>query len=173
MDNEVLKAMRERRSIRKYKPDPVADDLIQAVVEAGLHAPSARNRQDVLFLVFKDEQARKELSQANAAVHGDKRDNFYGAPVVIAVLADKNSPTYLYDGSLAMGNLLLAGESLGLGTCWIHRAKEEFETEKYQKLLKDLKVPEGNWEGIGHCLLGWSDETPAGHPVRENRVFVI
>ena len=88
---------------------------------------------------------------------GTTGDPFYGAPVVLVVLADKSRPTYLYDGSLVMGNLMLAAHSLGLGSCWIHRAKETFEREEGKAILKELGI-EGDYEGIGNCVIGYAKE---------------
>ena len=171
--NEVLKAMKERRSYRKFKPDMVPREIIDQIIEAGLYAASGRNGQDAIIVAVTDKEARDHLSAVNAAVMGADGDPFYGAPVVLIVLADKNWSTHVYDGSLVMGNLMLASHALGIGSCWIHRAKEEFETEEYKQLLKDLGV-QGEYEGIGHCILGYPDcETPKAAERKENRVFYI
>lgn len=173
--NEILNALKERRSCRKFKPDMVPKALIDQVIEAGLYAPSGRNGQDAIIIAVTDKEVRDRLSAANAKIAGmpEGADPFYGAPVVLIVLAEKNWPTYLYDGSLVMGNLMLAADALGLGSCWIHRAKQEFETEEYQKLLTDLGVL-GEYEGIGHCILGYPDmEKPAAPARKEGRVFYI
>lgn len=171
--NEVLKAMKERRSYRKFKPDMVPREIIDQIIEAGLYAASGRNGQDAIIVAVTDKEARDHLSAVNAAVMGAATDPFYGAPVVLIVLADKNWSTHVYDGSLVMGNLMLAAHVLGIGSCWIHRAKEEFETEEYKQLLKDLGV-QGEYEGIGHCILGYPDcETPKAAERKENRVFYI
>lgn len=124
-------------------------------------------------MAVTDKEARDHLSAVNAAVMCAANDPFYGAPVVLIVLADKNWSTHVYDGSLVMGNLMLAAHALGIGSCWIHRAKEEFETEEYKQLLKDLGV-QGEYEGIGHCILGYPDcEIPKAAERKENRVFYI
>lgn len=171
--NEVLKAMKERRSYSKFKPDMVPREIIDQIIEAGLYAASGRNGQDAIIVAVTDKEARDHLSAVNAAVMGAANDPFYGAPVVLIVLADKNWSTHVYDGSLVMGNLMLAAHALGIGSCWIHRAKEEFETEEYKQLLKDLGV-QGEYEGIGHCILGYPDcETPKAAERKENRVFYI
>ena len=171
--NEVLKAMKERRSYRKFKPDMLPREIIDQIIEAGLYAASGRNGQDAIIVAVTDKEARDRLSAVNAAVMGAATDPFYGAPVVLIVLADKNWSTHVYDGSLVMGNLMLAAHALGIGSCWIHRAKEEFETEEYKQLLKELGV-QGEYEGIGHCILGYPDcETPKAAERKENRVFYI
>ena len=171
--NEIIKAMETRRSIRGYKEDMVPDELIAEVVEAGTYAATGMGRQSPLILAVTNKEVRDRLSRVNAEIMGTTSDPFYGAPVVLVVLADKSRPTYLYDGSLVMGNLMLAAHSLGLGSIWIHRAKEEFEMPEYQKLLKDLGI-EGEWEGIGHCAVGYIDgEYPAAAPRNDGRVFWV
>ena len=162
--NEVIKAMKERRSIRKFKAEmpPKAD--LEQIVEAGLYAANGRGRQAVITIAVTDKELRDKLSEVN--------NEIMGGPILI-VLANKEVPTAPYDGSLVMGNLMLAAHSLGLGSIWIHRAKEEFEMSEYQKLLKDLGI-EGEWEGIGHCAVGYIDgENPAAAPRNDGRVFWV
>ena len=171
----VLNAMKERRSIRKYKPDMVPKEVIDQILEAGLYAASGRGQQCVITVAVTNKELRDKLAKINAKIAGmpENADPFYGAPVVLIVLADKNWPTHVYDGSLVMGNLMLAAHTLGIGSCWIHRAKEEFEMEEYQELLKELGI-EGEYEGIGHCILGYADcEMPAAAPRKENRIYYI
>ena len=171
--NEILKAMKERRSYRKYKPDMLPKETIDQIIEAGLYAASGRNGQDAIIVAVTNQEARNRLAKVNAAVMGAENDPFYGAPVVLIVLADKNWSTHVYDGSLVMGNLMLAAHALGVGSCWIHRAKEEFETEEYKQVLKELGV-EGEYEVIGHCILGYPDcEPPKAAERKENRVYYI
>lgn len=173
--NEVIKAMKERRSIRKFKTEmpPKAD--LEQIVEAGLYAANGRGRQAVITIAVTDKELRDKLSAVNNEIMGgpEGNDPFYGAPAILIVLANKEVPTAPYDGSLVMGNLMLAAHSLGLGSIWIHRAKEEFEMPEYQKLLKDLGI-EGEWEGIGHCAVGYIDgENPAAAPRNDGRVFWV
>lgn len=173
--NEVIKAMKERRSIRKFKAEmpPKAD--LEQIVEAGLYAANGRGRQAVITIAMTDKELRDKLSAVNNEIMGgpEGNDPFYGAPAILIVLANKEVPTAPYDGSLVMGNLMLAAHSLGLGSIWIHRAKEEFEMPEYQKLLKDLGI-EGEWEGIGHCAVGYIDgENPAAAPRNDGRVFWV
>ena len=172
--NETLKAMRERRSTRKFKPDAVPRELIEQVVDAGLWAPSGMNRQSPIIVAVTNKQLRDRLSEVNRAIGGwdESFDPFYGAPVVLVVLARTEAPTYLYDGSLAMGNMLLAAHTLGLGSCWIHRAKEEFATGEFKALLAELGV-EGDYEGIGHCILGYIDKETPAQPRKDDRVFWV
>ncbi len=154
--NEVIKSMLSRRSVKAYKPDEIPQEIVEIIVEAGIAAPSGRNWQSPIVLAVSNEQVRDELSRLNAKIMGlpEGTDPFYGAPVVLVVLADKARNTYVYDGSLVMGNMLLAAHSLGLGGCWIHRAKETFETAEGKAILRALGV-EGDYEGIGNCVIGY------------------
>lgn len=155
--NEIIKAMETRRSIRGYKEDMVPEELIAEVVEAGTYAATGMGRQSPIILAVTNKEVRDRLSKVNAEIMGTTGDPFYGAPVVLVVLADKSRPTYLYDGSLVMGNLMLAAHSLDLGSCWIHRAKETFEREEGKAILKELGI-EGDYEGIGNCVIGYAKE---------------
>lgn len=156
--NEVLRNIKTRRSIKKYKSGALPDDLLNEILKAGTYAPSGMNKQSAIMVAITNKETRDKLAKINAKVLGnDNIDPFYGAPVVVVVLADKNVPTYIYDGSLVMGNLLLAAHSLNVGACWIHRAKEVFETEEGKSLLKSWGI-EGDYEGIGNCILGYSDQ---------------
>lgn len=155
--NDIIKAMETRRSIRGYKEDMVPEELIAEVVEAGTYAATGMGRQSPIILAVTNKEVRDRLSRVNAEIMGTTSDPFYGAPVVLVVLADKSRPTYLYDGSLVMGNLMLAAHSLDLGSCWIHRAKETFEREEGKAILKELGI-EGDYEGIGNCVIGYAKE---------------
>ena len=171
--NEVINAMLTRRSVRKYKPDAVPKELIEQIIEAGAYAASGMNKQPAIIIAVTDKIMRDRLSALNAKIMGVSSDPFYGAPVVLIVLADKSALTYLYDGSLVMSNLMLAAHSLGLSSCWIHRAKEEFESEEGKEILKALGI-EGDYEGIGHCILGYADGAePAAKPRKENFAYFI
>ena len=168
---DAIQAMLTRKSIKKYKPDMVSKELIEQVIAAGLNAPSGLNKQSPIILAVTDRQVRDELSKLNAGKDPFFRaDPFYGAPVVLVVLADKSVPTYIYDGALVMENLQLAAHALGLGACWIHRAKETFEQPEGKALLEKLGLT-GEYEGIGNCILGYPDIDPEKKPRRENRVF--
>ena len=173
--NEVFQNMLTRVSVKKYKPDEVKREWIEKIVEAGIAAPSGKNWQAPIVLAITNKDWRDKLSQINAKILGmaDGFDPFYGAPVVLVVLADKSRNTYLYDGSLVMENMLLATHSLGLGGCWIHRAKETFETEEGKALLKSIGL-DGDYEGIGNCVIGYPDgELPSVKPRAKNRVYYI
>ncbi len=171
--NEVIKAMEERRSVRRFKTDMPEKAAIEQIIEAGLYAANGRGKQAAIVVAVTDKKLRDKISEDNRKIGGWQEgfDPFYGAPVILIVLADKNWPTAVYDGSLVMGNMMLAAHSLGLGSIWIHRAKEEFESDEYRQLLSNLGV-EGEWIGIGHCAVGYADgEVPAPAKRRENRVF--
>lgn len=171
--NEIIRAMEERRSIRSFKPEMPPKEVLQQIVEAGLYAASGKGQQAAIVVAVTNKALRDKLAEENRRIAGvpEGSDPFYGAPAVLVVLGRKDWPTHVYDGSLVMGNLLLAAHALGLGSIWIHRAKEEFEEPEYQQLLKDLGV-EGEWEGIGHCAVGYlNGEAPAPAPRKPGRVF--
>lgn len=169
--NETLNALLTRRSCRSYKPDPIPQEVLDRILTAGTYAPTAMGKQSPIILAVTNKQMRDKLSAMNAAVMGSQNDPFYGAPVVLVVLADKSRPTHIYDGSLVMGNLMLAAHHFGLGSCWIHRAKEEFESEEGREILRALGI-EGDYEGIGHCVLGYPDgPLPEAKPRKENYVY--
>ena len=171
--NETLTTLKTRRSCRAYRPEHVEDEKIKAIVEAGTYAPTGMGKQSPIILVIKDEEIKNKLAKINAAVMGADMDPFYGAPDLIVVLANKDIPTYLYDGSLVMGNMLNAAASLGVASCWIHRAKEEFESEEGKEILKKLGI-EGNYEGIGNLILGYAANPDAKAAARkDNYVYCI
>ena len=173
--NEIIRNMKDRRSIRKFKDEMVPKADIEQIIEAGLYAPSGRNRQAVIIVAVTNKEVRDRFSEINCQIGGWQEgfDPFYNAPVVLIVLADKSVPTYVYDGSLVMENLMLASHSLGIGSCWIHRAKQEFEMPEYQQFLKELGV-EGDYEVIGHCVIGYADgEFPKAPERKDNRVFFV
>lgn len=173
--NEIIKAIMERRSIRKFKPDMVSKKDIDEIIEAGLYAANGMGRQAVITVAVTNKELRDKIAEDNRKIGGwDKGfDPFYGAPVILIVLAEKDWRNRVYDGSLVIGNMMLAAHSLGLGSIWIHRAKEEFETDEYKKLLKDIGV-QGEWEGIGHCAIGYiNGDIPKPAPRKENRVYFV
>lgn len=167
--NEVLKAIKERRSYRKFTDQKVARDLLNQIIEAGLYAPSSMGRQASKFLVIEDEKILQEFSRLNAAVMQKEGDPFYGAKTMIVVLADADNSKPVEDGSLAMQNMMLAAHSLGLGTCWIHRAKEVMESE-YAKKLISKAFGEGNYQGIAHLIIGYPDQEVVCAAREEGRV---
>lgn len=170
--NEVIRAMEERRSVRAYTDEMPSREQIETVVEAGLWAASGMGQQDPVIVAVTNRALRDRLSAMNADIMDRPgTDPFYGAPVVLVVLAPRDQPNRVYDGSLVMGNLMLAAHALGLGSCWIHRAREEFDTPEGKAILAELGV-EGDYEGIGHCILGYPAELPEPKPRREGRVFL-
>ena len=171
--SEVINNMKTRRSIRKYKPDMIPDDVLNRIIEAGTYAATGMGKQSPIIIAVTNKELRDKFSKMNAEIMGVDSDPFYGAPVVLIVLADKARPTYVYDGSLVMGNLMLAAHAEGIGSCWIHRAKEEFESAEGKAFLKSLGI-EGEYEGIGHCVLGYTDgEEPKAMPRKENYVYCV
>lgn len=175
--NETLKVLENRRSCRKFKSDMLPEEDLNAIIRAGTFAPTGMNKQTPIIIAVTNKELRDKISEENRKIGGwnEDFDPFYGAPVILIVLADKGaSPNYIYDGSLVMGNLMNAAEALGIGSIWIHRAKEEFQSDFGKKLLEDLGI-KGDFEGIGHVALGYVDEggvKPAS-PRKENYVYWV
>ncbi len=173
--NETLKVLESRRSCRKFKTEAVKDEDLKAIVKAGTYAATGMGKQSPIIIAVTDKKLRDEISDENRKIGGwpEGFDPFYGAPAVLIVLADKAVPTHVYDGSLVMGNLMNAAESLGVASIWIHRAKEEFDSDFGKNLLKKLGI-EGDYEGIGHCALGYAEEPakPAA-PRKENYAYFV
>ena len=171
--NEVLNCLKERRSIRKYKNEQIKDEELNQILEAGTYAATGMGMQSPIMVVVQDAETISALSKMNAAVMGAASDPFYGAPTVIIVLADRSRPTYVQDGSLVMGNLMNAAYSIGVDSCWIHRAREVFATEEGKALLKEWGI-EGKYIGVGHCLLGYRDcELPQAKPRKEIYIYRV
>ena len=161
-----------RRSVRKYSDRPVEDEKLDKVLTAGLYAPTGMNNQAPVLVAVQDKETRDRLSRMNAAVMGASGDPFYGAPCVIVVLSDPERMTWVEDGSLVLGNLMNAAHSLGLGSCWIHRAKECFDTPEGKALLRAWGVPE-TYRGVGNCILGYAVEEPEAKPRKSGRIIKI
>ena len=170
--NEIIQNMLTRRSIRKYRPDPVPQELLNEVLTAGEYAATGMGRQSPIILAVTDKAVRDELYAINAKIMGRDGDSFYGAPAVLVVLADKSVPTHVYDGTLVMGNLMNAAHAVGLGSCWIHRAKETFELPEGKAILAKLGI-EGDYEGIGNLIIGYPDEVKEAKPRKDNYVYYI
>lgn len=168
---ETLTTLKARRSCRAYKPELIEETKLDTIIEAGTYAATGMGKQSPIIIAVTDKALRDKLSKMNAAIMGVDFDPFYGAPELLIVLADKDVPTYIYDGSLVMGNMMNAAADLGVANCWIHRAKEEFESDEGKAILKELGI-EGNYEGIGHLVLGYA-AGPAAEPAprKENYVF--
>ena len=173
--NKTLVDLKSRRSCRDFKSDMITEEELKAIIEAGTYAPTGHGKQSPIIIAITNKKIRDKVAEENRKIAGFKEeiDPFYGAPVILAVLADKTVPTYIYDGSLVLGNMLNAAESLGLGSIWIHRAKEEFESGFGKNILKKLGI-EGNYEGIGHCAIGYAAEpVSAPAPRKENYVYYV
>ena len=173
--NETLKVLETRRSCRNFKPDMISEEELQEIMKAGTYAPTGMGKQSPLIIAVTNKELRNQIAEENRKIGGWKEgfDPFYGAPVILIVLANKACPTYVYDGSLVLGNLMNAAESLGVASIWIHRAKEEFDSEFGKKMFADLGI-EGDYEGIGHCALGYAAEEPKDAAARkENYVYYI
>ena len=157
--NETLKVLETRRSCRNFKPDMVGKAELDAIIKAGTYAATGMGKQSPIIIAVTDKSLRDKISEENRKIGGwgEGFDPFYGAPVILIVLADKNVPTHVYDGSLVMGNLMNAAESLGVASIWIHRAKEEFDSDFGKEILDKLGI-KGDYEGIGHCALGYAAE---------------
>lgn len=173
MTNEVIKAMIERRSCRKFKVEQIKDEELQAILEAGKYAATGKGLQSPKMVVIQNPEVIAKLSKWNADIMGVTSDPFYGAPTVILVLADATRTTAVQDGSLVMGNLMLAAHSIGVASCWINRAKEEFATEEGKALLKQWGI-EGDYIGVGHCVLGYpAVDLPKPAPRKEDYVVFV
>lgn len=172
MNNEALKVLKERRSCRSYKAQQITDAELDAVLEAGTYAPAAGGKQSAIIVAVQNPETIAQLRKMNAEIMGNPdSDPFYGAPTVLVVLAEKDFPVGIYDGCCVMDNLLNAAEAAGLGGCWIHRAKEEFESPEGKALLTSLGI-QGEYEGIGHCILGYPEgELPQPAPRKENWIY--
>lgn len=171
--NEIIQAMKQRKSCKKFKDTMVKQEDIDEIIEAGTYAASGQGKQGYIIICITNKKVRDALSKVNASVMNASIDPFYGAPVVLAVLKDNTVRTSEDDASLVIGNMLLAATSKGLGSCWIHRAKEEFESEEGKKILKDLGI-EGDYTGVGNCVIGYADgELHPDVPRKENRVYYI
>lgn len=175
MNNNVIDTIISRRSIKKYLDKPIAKELVETIVKAGTFAPSGMNRQSAIILAVTDKKTRDILSEINARLLNINSDPFYGAPVVLVVLAKIDVRTNINDGSLVLGNMMIAAHSLGLGSCWIHRAKETFETEEGRRILEQNGINPDEYIGVGNCIVGYTDETgiKPQAPRKENYVFWI
>jgi Nitroreductase len=173
MGNAVLDTIHARRAIRNFSPEMPPREEIEQVIDAGVWAASGKGAQSPIVIAITEKGLRNQISSMNARIMGasEGMDPFYGAPVILVVLARRDVATHVYDGSLVIGNMMLAARSLGLGSIWIHRAKEEFDSDEGREILAGLGV-EGDYEGIGHCALGYEvDPTPDATDRKPNRIF--
>ncbi len=170
--SKSVEILRHHRSIRKYKPEHVREEDLEAILEAGMYAASASNKQPTLMVVVQNKEIRDKFSRMNAAVMNSNNDPFYGAPDVIVVLADTTTNNWKQDGALVLGNLMNAAYAVGVGSCWNNRAYEMFETEEGREYLRSIGVPD-SYSGVGNCILGYPDETPEDKPRREGRIICV
>lgn len=170
--NEAMQTLLSRRSTKAYLDTPVPEELLNKVLEAGLYAPTGRNNQDVICVAVTNKEIRDQLSRMNAQVMGVESDPFYGAPCVIVVLAESTGTTWVEDGSLVLGNMMNAAQALNLGSCWIHRARQMFDSEEGKALLKEWGLPE-TMRGVGNCILGYPKAEPAEKPRKEGRIVKV
>lgn len=168
MSIEILK---QRRSIRKYETRQVPEDILDQILEAGTYAPTGMNRQSPVMVAVQDPEVIRLMEKENAKVMGSEDGTpFYGAPTVVVVFADTRCRTGFEDACLVMDNLLNAASALGIGSCWIHRAKEVFQTETGKALMEKWGLDE-NFVGVGNCILGYPAEAPAARPRKENYII--
>ena len=173
MDNEVLRCLRTRRSCRAYEARQLEPEVLGAILEAGTWAASGRGRQAARIVVLQDPAEIAQLERMNAAVLGNPDAHpFYGAPTVCVVLTDPEVHTCVEDGALVIGNLMLAAHSLGVGSCWIHRAREEFDSPEGKNLLQKWGV-DGRYIGVGHCILGYAAKEPAEPKPRKDDYVIF
>ena len=173
MMNLIINELKARRSIRKFRPDMPEKADLEQIIEAGLYAANGMGKQAPIIVAVTTKELRDKLAEMNRKIGGwpEGFDPFYGAPAVLITLADKSVPTYVYDGSLTLGNMMMAAHALGLGSIWIHRAKQEFESEEGRAILKKLGI-EGEYEGIGHCAIGYIEgNEPEAKERKTGRVY--
>lgn len=170
--NETLQVLKTRRSTKAYTDQQIPDAILDTILDAGLYAPTGKNNQKVVTVAVRDQETRDQLSRMNAAILGAQADPFYGAPCVVVVLSDPEVNTWVEDGSLVLGNLMTAAHALGVGSCWVHRAREMFDSEEGKALLKKWGLPT-HLRGIGNCLLGYPAQHPVEKPRAANRIAKI
>ena len=163
-----------RQSCRAYDAErAVEEEKLSEILKAGTFAATGRGRQSPIMVVVQDQETREILRRMNAEIMGTPdADPFYGAPTIVIVLADRTIPTYLEDGSLVMGNLMNAAFSLGVDSCWIHRARQMFDSDEGKALLKAWGLPE-TMKGVGNCILGYPAQEPAAKPRKEGRIVKV
>lgn len=171
MTNEVLTAIKTRRSIRAYRPDAVPEALLDEVLEAGTYAPTGGGRQSPVIIAVTSPEYREKIAELNAAVMGSDADPYYGAPAVILVLAEGSIDTFVEDGSCVLENMMIAAASLGLGSVWVHREREIFDSREGKELLREWNLPE-TLRGVGSIALGYP-AGPAGEAAARKDGYVI
>lgn len=171
--NQVMECLLTRRSVKSYAPQQVEQEKLEAVLRAGTYAANGMGKQAGKIVVLQNADEIAQLERMNAAILGASGAHpFYGAPTVLVVLADSRVGTCVEDGALVIGNLMTAAHALGLGSCWVHRAREEFASEEGKRLLQKWGVDE-HYIGIGHCLLGYAAKEPAPAKARKDDFIVF
>lgn len=166
--------LKTRRSIRAYKPEQITDEELNTILEAGTYAASGMGAQAAVIVAVQDKTLITKLEQLNAeALNAPGEKTFYGAPTVLTVLADKTQATPFQDGDLVMGNLMNAATALGIGSCWINRAREVFESAEGKVLLREWGLDEETYVGIAHCVLGYPGEQPEAKPRKQGYIIKI
>ena len=169
---ETLMDLKARHSCRKFKQKQIKESILKQILEAGSLAASGKGLQSPIMIVIQDPTIINELSKINAEIRNKPNfDNFFKAPTVVAVLADKNIATHVYDGSLVIGNLMNAAYALNIGSCWIHRAKETFERPEGKAILQKLKIT-GDYEGIGFCILGYPENNQPANQKQVKKDYI-
>jgi nitroreductase len=171
MENNFLSLIKTRRSVRAYKAEPVPPEALDAVLEAGTYAPTGGGRQSPTIIAITDPKYRQEIARLNAEVMGNNTDPYYGAPAVVLVLADGGASTFVEDGSCVLENMMLAAHALGLGTVWVHREREIFDSESGKALLREWKLPE-TLRGVGAIALGYPAQE-AGQPAVRKQNYIV
>ncbi len=169
---DTLDVLKSRCSTKKYISKPVPEAVLDSILEAGLYAPTGMNNQKAVMVAVTDKSTRDLLSRMNAEILGSDADPFYNAPCVVVVLSDPERSTWIEDGSLVMGNLMNAATALGVGSCWIHRAREMFDSPQGKTLLQKWGIPE-NYRGVGNCILGYPDGEPVRKPRQSDRIIKV
>ncbi|MBR1785170.1 MAG: nitroreductase family protein [Bacteroidales bacterium] len=162
---EATECLMSRRSCRSFSPEMPPRKVIERVCEIGTYAPTGHGKQSPLIVAVTNRELRDRLSRMNAEVWhslsprrpAEGFDPFYGAPVVLLVLADPEITTHLEDGCSVITTLLNAAQACGLASCWVHRARQEFESPEGKEILRQLGIDE-RYVGIDHVALGF----PAG-----------
>ena len=172
--NEVIQAMIDRRSCRSYTNEQVKEEHLEQILLAGTYAASGMGKQAAKIIVVQDKETIEQLRAMNAAIMGNPDiDPFYGAPTVCVVVADPEVRTWQEDGSLVMGNLMLAASTVGVASCWIHRAQQEFDSPEGKALLEKWGI-DTRYRGVGHCILGYADgPLPAAKPRKEDYIHRV
>lgn len=169
---DAFSAICERRSIRRYKTEQIKDEELELILKAGVCAPTGMNTQSPIIIAVQNREEIAYMSRLNSKYTTMPNDPFYGAPTVLVVLAKAEAKNAIKDGSLVIGNMMIAAEAIGIGSCWINRAEEVFASEEGKALLKKWGI-EGEYIGVGNCILGYKDEAPKMRPRKENYVYYI